>query len=96
VITGSPTTTTRYYYDDQRIALQTSVSGSTETDEKYFIFGNYIDEVLVMHNLSGTYTGDFYYGHDHLYSPTSLFESDGDIVGETGDSHEWRLLKALN
>jgi RHS repeat-associated protein len=66
----------RYYYDDQRIALQTSVSGSTETDEKYFIFGNYIDEVLVMHNLAGTYTGDFYYGHDHLYSPTVLFAYD--------------------
>jgi RHS repeat-associated protein len=73
VITGSPTTTTRYYYDDQRIVLQTSVSGVTETDEKYFIFGNYIDEVLLMHNLAGTYTGDFYYGHDHLYSPTVLF-----------------------
>jgi RHS repeat-associated protein len=73
-------TAKRYYYDDQRIALQTSVSGSTETDEKYFLFGNYIDEVLLMHTLAGTYTGDFYYGHDHLYSPTALFESDGDVV----------------
>jgi RHS repeat-associated protein len=69
-------TAKRYYYDDQRIALQTSVSGSTETDEKYFIFGNYIDEVLLMHNLAGTYTGDFYYGHDHLYSPAVLFAYD--------------------
>jgi GrpB-like predicted nucleotidyltransferase (UPF0157 family) len=40
--------TTRFYYDDQRIALQTSVSGSTETDSRYFVYGNYIDEVLIM------------------------------------------------
>jgi RHS repeat-associated protein len=71
----------RYYYDDQRIALQTSVSsGGSETDEKYFVYGNYIDEALLMHNLTGTYTGDFYYGHDHLYSPAVLFDSTGTPV----------------
>jgi hypothetical protein len=41
-------TTARFYYDDQRIALQTGVSGGTETDDRYFIYGNYIDEVLLM------------------------------------------------
>jgi hypothetical protein len=66
-------TAKRYYYDDQRIALQTSVSsGGSETDEKYFVYGNYIDEVLLMCNLSEGYQGDFYYGHDHLYSPAVL------------------------
>jgi len=40
-------TTTRFYYDGQRIALETSVSGGTETDSRYFLFGNYIDEALV-------------------------------------------------
>ena len=73
--------TTRFYYDDQRIALQTSVSGGTETDWKYFVYGNYIDEVLVM-SVIPAQAGiqDFYYGHDHLYSPVALFESDGDLV----------------
>jgi hypothetical protein len=61
-------TTTRYYYDDQRAAVQTLVSGPVETDDRYFVFGNTIDEVLVMHDG----TDDLYYLHDHLYSPVAL------------------------
>ena len=68
-------TTTRFYYDEQRIVLQMDVDAS-ETDQKYFVYGNYIDEVLLMHNVAGTYTGDFYYGHDHLNSPVVLFAYD--------------------
>ena len=41
-------TTTRYYYDDQRVAVQTQVAGGVETDDRYFVFGNTIDAVLVM------------------------------------------------
>ncbi|MCD6534624.1 MAG: hypothetical protein J7L25_11220, partial [Deltaproteobacteria bacterium] len=41
------TTTTRYYYDDQRVLLETDASG-TEYDARYFVYGNYIDEVLLM------------------------------------------------
>jgi len=66
-------TTTRYYYDDQRVAVQTLVSGGVETDDRYFVFGNYIDEVLVMGCRFSTSWFDFYYGHDHLYSPTVLY-----------------------
>ena len=40
-------TTTRYYYDDQRVAVQTLVSGGVESDFRYYVFGNTIDEVLV-------------------------------------------------
>jgi RHS repeat-associated protein len=69
-------TTTRYYYDDQRVAVQTLVSGGVETDDRYFVFGNTIDEVLVMHDG----TGDLYYGHDHLYSPVALFTNNGTVV----------------
>jgi RHS repeat-associated protein len=69
----------RYYYDDQRIALQTSVSaGGTETDYRYFIYGNYIDEVLVMHRMSPS--ADYYYAHDHLYSPVGLYSQSGVLV----------------
>jgi RHS repeat-associated protein len=69
-------TTTRYYYDDQRVAVQTLVSGGVETDDRYFVFGNYIDEVLVMNNDAA----DLYYAHDHLYSPVALFAAIGSVV----------------
>jgi hypothetical protein len=38
-------TTTRYYDDDQRVAVQTLVSGGTETDFRYYVFENTIDKV---------------------------------------------------
>jgi len=80
VVIGSPTITTRYYYDDQRIALQTETDGQTQTD-RTFVYGNYIDEVLIM-SVIPAQAGiqDYYYGHDHLFSPVALFESNGDLV----------------
>jgi len=69
-------TTTRYYYDDQRVAVQTLVSGGVETDDRYFVFGNYIDETLLMH--AGA--ADLYYAHDHLYSPVALFAANGTVA----------------
>jgi len=68
--------TTRYYYDDRRVAVQTLVSGGVETDDRYFVFGNYIDEVLLMHRD----TADRYYLHDHLYSPVALLDDTGAVV----------------
>jgi RHS repeat-associated protein len=73
-------TTKRFYYDDQRIVLQTESDGQTQTD-RTFVYGNYIDEVLVMSVIPAQGAiQDYYYGHDHLYSPVALFESDGDVV----------------
>ena len=63
-IDGATTTQTRYYYDDnQRVLLETTYdsTGPTETDERYFVFGDYIDEVLVMVDLDGGDTGDYHY-----------------------------------
>ena len=74
---------TRYNYDDQRVLLETDFDSGTqsETDVRYFVYGNYIDEVLVMYKvLSPTLTFDYYYGHDHLYSPTVLFAPNGNVV----------------
>lgn len=71
--------TKRYYYDDQRVAVQTQVVGAAETDQRYFVFGNYIDEVLVMRNLTGS-PAETYYAHDHLYSPVALFDDTGTVV----------------
>jgi len=36
-------TTTRYYYDDQRVAVQTQISGGVESDSRMFVFGSYIE-----------------------------------------------------
>jgi hypothetical protein len=41
-----------------------------------FVFGNYIDEVLVMHDGAG----DLYYAHDHLSSPVALLDDAGAVV----------------
>ncbi|HOM62113.1 MAG TPA: hypothetical protein PLP49_11850 [Anaerohalosphaeraceae bacterium] len=38
-----------------------------------FVFGNYLDEVLVMGCRFSTSWFDFYYGRDHLYSPTGQY-----------------------
>ena len=51
-------TTTRYYYDDQRVVLRTQISGGVETDGRMFVFGNYIDEVLVMRLPVGAAPGE--------------------------------------
>jgi RHS repeat-associated protein len=67
---------TRYLDNDQRVAVQTLVSGSVETDGRYFVFGNYIDEVLVMHDGAG----DLYYAHDHLSSPVALLDDAGAVL----------------
>jgi len=75
-VDASAGTTTRYYYDDQRVAVQTLVSGGVETDDRYFVFGNYIDETLLMH--AGA--ADLYYAHDHLYSPVALFAANGTVA----------------
>jgi RHS repeat-associated protein len=69
-------TKTRYYYDNQRVLLETEDTGSGFADKRYFVFGNYIDEVLLMRRGG---SADFYYGHDHLYSPTVLFIPSGAV-----------------
>ena len=65
--------TTLYYYSDNWQVLSTVVGGSLD---KSFIYGNYIDEVLVMNQGAS----DYFYLHDHLYSPTALLNSAGSIV----------------
>ena len=83
--------TTRYYYDEQRVAVQTQVAGGVETDDRYFVFGNTIDEVLVMHDG----TGDLYYAHDHLYSPVALFAANG-TVAERYEYDAYGKVQILN
>ena len=56
----------------------------TETDEegdkqRSYIYGNYIDEVLLMIDHTND-DAEYYYAHDHLFSPVSLMEDDGDVL----------------
>jgi hypothetical protein len=55
------------------VLLDTDGSG---TDQRYYVWGNYIDEALMMKKLIGDNQGDYYYGHDHLYSACVLFGYD--------------------
>ena len=73
--------TTKYYYDGQRVILETDNAGTT--DERMFAYGNYIDEVLVMEKLAGDNQGMYYYGHDHLFSVCILFDDGGAITEYT-------------
>jgi hypothetical protein len=49
-------------------------------DSRTFVYGNYIGEVLLMCNLSGSNPGDCYYGHDSLYSLAVLITGTGVIA----------------
>ena len=84
---------TRYYYDGQRVLLESDyLNDENQTDERYFIYGNYIDEVLVMVDDLGGTPDDLYYGHDHLYSPVILFASDGTTL----ERYEYDVYGKLN
>lgn len=79
-VTPAASTATRYYYDDQRVLAETDYNSGTqvETDKRHFVYGNYIDEVLVMYKfLSPTVKIRYYYAHDHLYSPVAVFSYSG-------------------
>ena len=68
--------TTLYYYSDNWQVL--SEYNGSDTLQAYYVFGNYIDEVLVMDDGAN----DYFYIHDHLYSPTALLSSAGSVVVE--------------
>ena len=53
--------------------------GSGDT-QRWFVYGNYIDEVLVMSDTSGASAVDYYYTADHLYSAAALLDDTGDVL----------------
>ena len=62
--------TRRYYYNNNWQVLS-EYDGSGDF-QRFFIYGNYIDEVLMTSDSSDN---DYYYVHDHLYSPAALINS---------------------
>ena len=75
---GEVDSTTRYYYNNNwQVLAETDYdsTGPTETQLRDYIYGNYIDEVLIMTDDSDA---KHYYGHDHIFSVVTLIEPDGD------------------
>jgi YD repeat-containing protein len=66
--------TTLYYYNDNWQVL--AEYNDSDVLQCYFVYGNYIDEVLLMNDG----TNDYYYVHDHIYSPAALLNSSGTVV----------------
>ena len=68
---------TLYYYNDQWQVVSTyDRPDALGVCTRGFIFGNYIDEVLLMNDG----TDDYFYLHDHLYSPVALLDDTGDVL----------------
>ena len=72
------------FSDGQRVLLETDWDDSwetpVETDERYFVFGNYIGKVLLMVDELDATPIDHYVGHDHLFSPVVLFSGAGAVI----------------
>ena len=45
--------------------------------QRWYVYGNSTDEVLRM---TDSADNDYYYAHDHLYSPAALINSAGNVV----------------
>ncbi len=69
-----PSVATLYYYSDNWQVL--AEHDGSDSFQAYYVFGNYIDEVLLM-NRGGA---DKYYPHDHLYSPAALLDNSGNVI----------------
>jgi len=66
--------TSLYYYSDNwQVLAEYDGSGVLQAS---YAYGNYIDEVLLMRR-GGV---DYFYLHDHLYSPAALLSSSGAVV----------------
>jgi RHS repeat-associated protein len=74
VIDSVASTTTLYYYNPEWQCLA-EYSGAG-TLQRYFVYGNYIDEPLVMNDG----TDNYYYAQDHLYSTAALIDDGGSVV----------------
>jgi len=69
---------TRYYYNNNwQVLCEKDDTGSTQ---RRYIYGNYIDEVLMIVDVVANPDVDYYYAHDHLYSPAALLGSDGTVL----------------
>jgi len=71
-----PSVVTLFYHNPEWQVLA-EYDGSNEL-QRYYVYGNYIDEPLVMHRQSDD--EDYYYAQDHLYSVVALIDDSGNVV----------------
>jgi len=64
------------YYNNNNWQVLSEYDGSNNF-QRNCVYGNYIDEVLMMTD-SGS--NDYYYAHDHLFSPAALIDDNGTVV----------------
>jgi hypothetical protein len=69
--------TTRYYYDGHRVLLETD---GGDNDQRAYVYGSYIDEVLVMTDYTAQGDPDYFFAQDHLYSTVALFDAAGAVI----------------
>ncbi|MBL7107587.1 MAG: hypothetical protein ISS77_08295 [Phycisphaerae bacterium] len=68
--------TTLYYYNNNwQVVTEANSVGDTA---RYFVYGNFIDELLMMHDCSAD--EDYYACQDHLYSNVALVGQNGTVV----------------
>ena len=70
--------TTFYYYNDQWQIL--AAYDEYSSLQRYYVYGNTIDEVLLSVIPAQAGIQDTYYAHDHLYSPAALLDDTGAVV----------------
>ncbi len=71
------TVTKRFYHDDARVIEEYDAGANRQ---RYYVWGNYIDELLMMNNDAGD-DSDYNVCHDQLYSAHGLLsKADGAIV----------------
>jgi hypothetical protein len=64
-------TTTQYYYDGWQALCE--YEGTTRRE---FVYGNYLDEALLMVATVDSTSTEYYYAHDHLYSHDHFYYLD--------------------
>jgi RHS repeat-associated protein len=68
---------TRLYYHNHNWQVLCGYDNSNNV-KSFFIYGNYIDEVVYMFDFTTLFYG--YFVHDHLYSPAALTDSSGTVL----------------
>ena len=87
IVKDAGSETTQYYYDGWRVLSEHDGEDGDTPLLRYFVYGNYLDEVVMMRNVQDedAYVDDkdFYFMHNHLFSPVALVKEDGVIVERT-------------
>ena len=88
-IDGYNSVTKRYYHDNQRVIEEYNAAG-TPARQRCYIWGNYIDELLLMNDDGGD-NSDYMVCHDQLYSASALLSKANGAIVERYDYDAYGL-----